>query len=109
MSKNKVYRKSDDFVYRKIGNETILVPIKKAITRLRSIYTLNETGCRIWERLNGKRTVTELAGLMVEEYDVLAETAATDIEAYLGQLEALGAVGCCGQTEGPEKKSKVRA
>lgn len=109
MREEKCYNKNDDFVYRRIGGETLLVPIKKAITRLHSIYTLNETGCRIWEWLNGKRTLAELASLMAEEYDVLLETAAKDMEAYIGQLEVLGAVDCCGQTEGPEKKSKVAA
>jgi hypothetical protein len=44
----KVYKKSDSMVSRKIGDESILVPIRQNAGDLDSIYTLNDTAAYIW-------------------------------------------------------------
>lgn len=86
---NRIYRKSDSVVFRRIGEECILVPIRQGVGDLDSIYTLNETGARIWELLDGKMRVKKIKETLVEEYDILPEEAEKDLMEHLLELEAI--------------------
>ena len=88
----KVYFKSDSIVFRKIGDEFILVPIRHNVGDLDSIYTLNETAARIWELIDGKRSLHEIKNMMIEEYDVTPAGAENDLIEHLQQLEGIKAV-----------------
>jgi hypothetical protein len=88
----RVYFKSDSIVFRKIGDEFILVPIRHDVGDLDSIFTLNETAARIWELIDGKRTLREIKNMMVEEFDVMPAAAANDLIEHLQQLEGIKAV-----------------
>jgi hypothetical protein len=79
-------------VYRKIGTETILVPIKKAIQKLHSIYTLNDVACRIWLLIDGRNTLDKIISNLLCEYEVDKEILLKDVERYIGQLESIGAI-----------------
>ena len=54
------YRKNEDFVYRKIQDETILVPIKDNVGDMGSIYDLNEVAAFIWEHLDGEKRLLDI-------------------------------------------------
>jgi len=88
----KVYFKSDSIVFRKIGDEFILVPIRHNVGDLDSIYTLNETAARIWELIDGKRNLHEIKNMMIEEFDVTPVEAEKDLIDHLQQLEGIKAV-----------------
>lgn len=88
----KVYKKSDSVVHRKISNEFILVPIRQDVGDLESIYTLNETGARIWELIDGKTKVSEIKERLLEEFEVLPEEAENDLQEHLRQLEEIEAI-----------------
>lgn len=92
MDNRTVYKRSDDFVFRKIANETILVPIKKTIQKLHSIYTLNPSACCVWGLLDGKRTVADIVESMKKEFAVRPETIAQDLGPFLDQLASIGAI-----------------
>ena len=89
---DKVYTKSDSIVFRKIADEFILVPIRQNVGDLESIYTLNETGARIWELIDGKKKVNEVKEKVVEEFEVTPEEAEKDIIEHLRQLEEIKAI-----------------
>jgi hypothetical protein len=89
---DKIYKKSDSVVSRKIANEFILIPIRQNVADLESIYTLNEVGARIWELMDGKMTMREIKEKIVEEFEVTAREAEKDIAEYLQQLEKIKAV-----------------
>ena len=89
---DKVYSKSDSIVFRKIADEFILVPIRQNVGDLESIYTLNETGARIWELIDGKNKVNEIKEKLIEEFEVTPEEAEKDIIAHLQQLESIKAI-----------------
>lgn len=86
------YRKNDAFVSRRIAGETILVPIRRGIGDLDSIYTLNEVASFIWERIDGVRTVHDLQAAILEEFDVGPEMAAADVETFLRDMTAIQAI-----------------
>lgn len=89
---DKIYKKSDSVVSRKIANEFILIPIRQNVADLESIYTLNEVGARIWELMDGKMTMREIKEKIIEEFEVTADKAEKDIAEYLQELEKIKAV-----------------
>ena len=89
---DKVYKKSDSIVFRKIADEFILVPIRQNVGDLESISTLNEVAARIWELIDGKKKVREIKDKIVEEFEVTPEEAEKDLIEYLQQLEGIEAI-----------------
>jgi len=89
---DKVYKKSDSIVFRKIADEFILVPIRQNVGDLESICTLNDVAARIWELIDGKMKVKEIKDKIVEEFEVAPEEAEKDLIEYLRQLEGIKAI-----------------
>lgn len=89
---NRIYKKSESIVSRKIADEYILVPIRKNVADLESIYTLNEVGARIWELVDGKTKVSEIKSRLNEEFEVTPEEAENDLVEYIKQLEKIDAI-----------------
>ncbi len=88
----RVFKKSDDIVFRKIGDEYLLVPIRQGVGDLESIYTLNETAALIWDLLDGKAKGTEIRDKITEEFDVTPEQAETDLVYHLKELASIKAI-----------------
>ena len=88
----KCFSKDPNIVSRKIAGEYILVPIRQSAGDLDSIYTMNAVGGRIWELLDGQRSVSDLKDIIVEEFDVSLEEAEEDIKTFLDQLTSMNVV-----------------
>jgi hypothetical protein len=88
----RAFKKSEAIVFRRIGDECILVPIRQGAGDLESIYTLNETGARIWELLDGKAKGTEILVKIIEEFDVSPEQAEQDLVHHLKELASIKAI-----------------
>ena len=89
---DKVYKKSDSIVFRKIADEFILVPIRQNVGDLESISTLNEVAARIWELIDGKMKAREIKDKIVEEFEVTPQQAEKDLIEYLHQLKEIEAI-----------------
>src|SRR5512133_1519921 len=65
-----VYAPSEDAVTREIEGELIIVPLVAGIGDTEDeLYTLNETGRAIWDRLDGRTTARSLVAVLVQDYD----------------------------------------
>jgi hypothetical protein len=65
-----IYHPSQDIVAREIEGELVIVPLTAGIGDLEDeLYTLNETGRAIWDRLDGKKTVGDIAAELAAEFD----------------------------------------
>jgi len=93
------WAKTDDVVTRRIAGEIIVVPITSRVADLDSIYTLNESGSRIWELIDGQKRVCDIIDSLCEEYDVEIDEAASDVHEFLSALEAAGLIACRGEME----------
>ncbi len=49
---------------------------------------LNGVGSRVWELMDGVRTLEEIAKVVADEYDVAFDTALADVREFLGELKA---------------------
>lgn len=85
----RVYQKSPHLVYRKIAGEFVLVPIRKNVGDLESIYTLNEVGARIWELIDGKRKIGKIKQKIIAEFEVSPQKAEKDLFNLIKQLESI--------------------
>lgn len=79
-------------VFRKIEDETLLVPIRSNVGDLDNIYVLNDTGARIWELLDGKISAAGIRDIISTEYEATSEEAERDVKVFLENLESVGAI-----------------
>ena len=88
----KRYQRNEDFVFRKIVEEIILVPIKQNVAEMEAVFTLNEVGAFLWEQLGQPRSLSELHNAVLDEFEADPAIVLEDIEAFLNEAEAFGAV-----------------
>lgn len=86
------YQRTEEFVARAIAGETVLVPIRRQIGDLESIYTLNEVATFVWERLAEPSTAAEIALALEDEFSGDPAEMRTDLGTFLAALLDLGAI-----------------
>ncbi|NLG41039.1 MAG: PqqD family protein [Chloroflexi bacterium] len=91
MSETQIKR-NDDFIFRKIVNEMILVPVKHDVADMEHIFTLNEVGAFVWEKLSKSSTIEELQQDILDEFEVDPAMAQQDLQVFLEDLEAFQAL-----------------
>ena len=87
-----VPRRSDAFVSRKVGDDTIIVPVRAGVANLEAVFTMNAVGTTIWQRIDGQATVDELARALSDEFDVSPAAAAADVAEFVRLLSEKGLV-----------------
>jgi hypothetical protein len=87
-----IYAHDPAMVSRVIAGDLILVPIRKNVGDMESIYTLNETGARIWDLLDGRRSLAEVHAQMVAEFDIDSPQARQDLLELVQALREHGAL-----------------
>ena len=88
----RVYQKNQNFVFRQIDDETLLVPIKDSVGDLGSIYNLNHVAAFVWEHLDGNNALQDIKHLMTEEFEVSDPDAEQDLTDFVDQLEKIEAI-----------------
>lgn len=89
---DQVFRKNENFVFRQIDDETILVPIKNNVGDMGSIYNLNEVGAYVWENLDGKKTLSDIKNRITGEFEISPKVAEEDLIEFVDQLEEIEAI-----------------
>ena len=78
-----------DMIIRKVGTETILVPMGDALKEHNGLFMLSDSACFLWEQLSSCNSVQELANKLYDEYDVTQEQALSDTQNFIDQLAEL--------------------
>jgi hypothetical protein len=82
-----VYRASDEVVAREIEGELIIVPLTSGIGDMEDeLFTLNETGRAIWNKLDGSRSLKVVALELQEDYDAPADEIEKDVTGLAQEL-----------------------
>jgi hypothetical protein len=82
-----VYKPSEDIVARVIEDELIIVPLAAGIGDLEDeLYSLNDTGRAIWSRLDGQRSLQEIARQLTGEYDAEVGEIESDVRGLVEEL-----------------------
>ena len=87
-----IYRRNDNFVFRQIEGETVLVPIRDNVGDLDCIYSLNPVGALVWEHLDGSQDLDAIKNRIAVEYDVADDKAETDLMSFIEEMKTIAAV-----------------
>jgi hypothetical protein len=88
-----------DLVTRRIGGETIIVPVTSHVADLDSIYTLNSVASGIWHHLENGLGPTEIVNRLCSEYEIGSDQATRDLHEFFAELAIEGLVRFCRSEE----------
>ena len=78
---------SEDVVAREIEGDLIIVPLVAGIGDADDeLFTLNESGKAIWTRLDGRRTLGEVARSIADEFEVTLAEVEADIVGFAREM-----------------------
>lgn len=83
---NTVPRKKDDLLTRRIAGETIVVPIRGKLADMQNIFAVNVVAEFVWERMDGQRTLDQIAREVAEHFDVGESQARSDVLEFVDEL-----------------------
>lgn len=87
MNLHKLKEAKERMAERKVGEETVLVPLSGNVADLNEMFTLNEVGSLIWENLTENTSLQSLTDSVTATFDVSENEAEEDIRAFLSELE----------------------
>jgi hypothetical protein len=77
-----VYARATDTVFRIIDGQTVIVQPGAGV-----VTVLNEVGCRVWDLLDGQRTLEEIRHCICDEFDADPGTVAQDVDRFIQELD----------------------
>jgi hypothetical protein len=86
-SETRVPMRNPELVWRPVGDELVIVRPSDG-----QIRVLNGVGALIWRSMDGHRAISQIAGLVCDEYEVSLEQAEDDIRLFLEPLTEDGMV-----------------
>ncbi len=81
-----------DFLLREVAGTLVIVPVGEASAKFKGMITLNATSAYLWELLETEQTKDSLVAALTERYEVDAETAAMDVDAFIKKLIVVEAI-----------------
>jgi hypothetical protein len=88
---NSICLHSEDVVVREIEGEILIVPLVSSVgVADDELYTLNETGQAIWQKLDGKRSLKDIAVMLAQEFDCGADGCEADVLGFSHELTRRG-------------------
>lgn len=88
-----VYVPSEKVIARNIEGEIIIVPIEDGVADFNdALYSLNETGRRIWEQLGPETSLKMICDRLAEEYKASMETIEKDVFNLIDTLSGMNII-----------------
>lgn len=87
VSLDRVYKPSENVVAREVAGEFIIIPITSGIGDLEDeIFSLNESGRAIWDKLSQDKSLKDIANGLAGEFDAAIEEIEKDCVGLIGEL-----------------------
>jgi len=84
---NAVCMPSDEVVTRDIDGNTLIIPIFAGVVEVEGeLFALNETGRAIWQKLDGRRTLKEVAALVADDFAAPAGEVESEVVTFAEEL-----------------------
>lgn len=77
------------FIFRKVAKEHLLIPTGEAALKVKGLVAMSESGSLLYQKLQTGCTREDLVAALRVEYDVSAEVAQQDVDAFLDQMRQL--------------------
>lgn len=82
-----IYAPSENVVARQIEGELIIVPLVAGIGDMEDeLYTMNETGKAVWDRLDGRKKLKEVVEELSEEFEAPPGEIEKDLKGLVAEL-----------------------
>jgi hypothetical protein len=81
-----VLKKSQTAVFRKIGEEYLLVPIAASVADVNSIFSLNETAAAIWDLIDGRRNLRDIVAGIEGEFETEGQEVEEDVISLIREM-----------------------
>jgi len=82
-----IYLPSQEIVSREIEGEIVIVPLVSGIGDMEDeLYTLNETGKAIWDRLDGENQLIDIVTELSTEFEISSEALKNDVIGFISEL-----------------------
>ena len=82
-----VIQRQGDWLSAKVADELVMMSAETG-----SYLGLTEVGARIWELIEAPQEMDALCSKLQEEFDVMADTCRTDVDAFLNEMVMYGAI-----------------
>ena len=93
VSPDAVYVPSEDIVAREIEGELVIIPLTAGIGDVEDeLFSLNETGRAIWDKLDQKKTLNDLVEELSREFKAEKDELEEDVIGFLRELLKRGIV-----------------
>src|SRR5260370_8780900 len=86
------YVRSDSVVSRVIAGETLIVPVRKGVGDLASIYNLNQVASSIWQAIARPLSKDEIVELIEQEFEGERQQVDQDVDAFLAEMHSAGSI-----------------
>jgi len=86
------YVRSESVVSRLIAGETLIVPVRKGVGDLASIYSLNKVGSAIWQSISRRCSKDEIVASLQREFEADRLEIERDVDAFLAEMASAGLV-----------------
>lgn len=90
------YVRSSSVVSRVIAGETLIVPVRKGVGDLASIYSLNPVASSIWQAIARPRSTSEIVQFVEQEFECERARIEQDVDAFLADMGSAGLVNTVG-------------
>lgn len=87
-----MYKLKNGFMVRKIGGQSMAVPVGSRTNDIHGMIALSESGELLWQALEKGADIHSLTEILTENYEVEYGVAAADVEKFLAGLEEQGAL-----------------
>lgn len=81
MESGTIIKKGEDTPWNIVDDEVVLLNLDSG-----HYYSLNESGRRIWELLDGKNTIPDIVTIICNEFEIGQKEAAEDINTLIDEL-----------------------
>lgn len=87
-----LFMRSSSVVSRVIAGETLIVPIRKGIGDLASIYSLNPSASNIWQTLAEPRSEEQILQNLEQQFNCPRPQLQHDMAVFLADMQAAGLI-----------------
>jgi hypothetical protein len=82
-----MYRRKDGWLAAYVGEELVMMSAESG-----DYLGLNEVGAKVWEIIEQPRALPDICAALASEFETTPQTCRPEVEAFLTELEARGAV-----------------
>ena len=87
VSPESVLARNERLAWRVLAGEAVILFPEAGM-----LHRLNGTGTRVWELIDGQRTLADIGAGLMEEFDVSADDAVADLQLLADELITAGLV-----------------